>query len=486
MSDIKKVGMIGTGSMGSMLTLLMSENGVEISALDPNEKNLQMCMDDANKAGLGNKVKTFKEYEEFCESLPRPRIFVLSVPHGSVGDSIVDSLLPYVEKGDIVLDFSNEHYASTHRRQALLLPRGVKFVGSGVSGGYQSARAGPSISPGGDEDALDTLMPLLQKIAAKDKKGNPCVTKIGPGGSGHYVKMIHNGIEQGMMAALCEAWSVMHNALGMSYQDIAKTWEEWDAQGELSDNFLISIGIDICRTKDPEKKQFVLDEIKDKVVQDVDETEGTGAWTCEEGMRLHEPIPTIAAAHQSRLGSAYSSRREKVVSALGEPLANPTKVQGDDSFLEDVRLAVYAAFLSAFTQGLTLCAKASNEQGWGINFADVIDIWRAGCIIRSGAIADLIQKAYQDGGKDIMNYPVESPSILGEFKKCYVSLKKTVGKAVEADATIPSISATLEYLKNITTNEDLPTVFMEAELDYFGYHMFDLKWGDSGKPVTGD
>lgn len=225
--------MIGTGSMGSMMSLLFAEHGIDVSAFDPKEDNLNKCIENAKEAGLGDKVKPYKDYQSLCDSLSHPKVFILSIPHGSVGDSIVESLNDYIDRRDLVLDFSNEHYAATQRRQAKLMARGVSYIGSGVSGGYQSARAGPSISPSGDDRALDMVMPLLEKVAAKDKNGNPCVKKMGPGGSGHYVKMIHNGIEQGMMSTLCEAWSLMHKGLGMSYREIADVWEKWTKEGEL-------------------------------------------------------------------------------------------------------------------------------------------------------------------------------------------------------------------------------------------------------------
>ena len=227
--------MIGTGSMGSMMSLLFAENGCEVCCYDPNEDNLKKCIQNAKSAGLEGKVRSYQDYEPLVKGLEgqSPKVFLLSIPHGSVGDSIVESLNPYISREDILVDFSNEHYEATQRRQAKLMTRGVRYIGSGVSGGYQSARAGPSISPGGDKSALGQIMPLLKKVAAKDKNGNPCVAEIGPGGSGQYVKMIHNGIEQGMMAALCEVWSLMHTGLEMSYSEIANTWEKWSSGGEL-------------------------------------------------------------------------------------------------------------------------------------------------------------------------------------------------------------------------------------------------------------
>ena len=227
--------------MGSMMSLLFAENGLEVSIYDPSSKNRDKAMQNAKAAGYGDRIKAYDDHESLCASLDHPKVFLLSVPHGSVGDSIVDALNPYIDRDDIIIDASNEHYQNTQRRQAKLMTRGVSYIGTGVSGGYQSARAGPSMSPSGDEHALNRVMPLLQKVAAKDGNGNACVTKIGPGGSGHYTKMIHNGIEQGMMSALCEVWSIMHKGLGMSYEEIAKTWEKWNTEGELvilNDSFL--------------------------------------------------------------------------------------------------------------------------------------------------------------------------------------------------------------------------------------------------------
>ena len=215
------------------MSLLFADNGLDVSIYDPSSKNRDKAISNAKKAGYADKVKAYEDHEGLCASLGHPRVFLLSVPHGSVGDSIVEQLSPYIEKGDIIVDASNEHWENTQRRQAKLMTRGVAYIGTGVSGGYQSARAGPSMSPSGDEQALDRMMPLFQKIAAKDKNSNACVAKIGPGGSGHYVKMIHNGIEQGMLSALCEVWSFMHKGLGMSYEEIAKTWEKWNSEGEL-------------------------------------------------------------------------------------------------------------------------------------------------------------------------------------------------------------------------------------------------------------
>jgi 6-phosphogluconate dehydrogenase len=225
--------MIGAGSMGGMMSLLFAENGIEVQFYDPSEENVHSLLEHAKEAKVQDKVVHQKDYEELCESLDKPKVFVFSIPHGSVGDKTIDGLRPYLEKGDIIMDASNESWKNTERRQKKLDPDGIHYVGMGVSGGYQSARHGPSISPGGSPEALEQVMPFLEKVAAKDKQGRPCVKKLGPGGCGHYVKMVHNGIEQGMMSTLCEVWFIMNRCLGMEYKEIAKTFDKWNRSGPL-------------------------------------------------------------------------------------------------------------------------------------------------------------------------------------------------------------------------------------------------------------
>lgn len=471
--------------MGSMMAILFAEKGgCQISVYDPSEDNLKTAATHAEDAGFKKQIDIFHDYDSLCKSLDSPRVFLLSIPHGNVADMVIDSLKPYLTHGDIIIDGSNENYLATQRRQGEMSNMGVSWIGMGVSGGYQSARSGPSMSPGGPEHAINAVLPLLEKVAARDPSGKPCVAKMGPGGCGHYVKTVHNGIEQGMMSALCETWGLMHKCLGMSYDEIGSYFEKWTSDGELKGNFLVSIGVDICRQEDPESHKRVLGEIKDKVVQDVDETEGTGIWTSEEGMRLHVPIPTITSAHQFRLASAKAAQRQRIQETMRGSLAEVQKIKVDDKarFVEDLRMATYTAFLASFIQGLILLEKADQENRWDMDFTNIINIWRAGCIIRSEYISNILEKVYQ-GNKSEKN-PLFSKVVTDELKKGYPSLRLTVSKAVEADACVPALSGTLEYLKYATVAQG-PTQFMEAELDYFGAHMFDLKSEPAGGAETG-
>ena len=216
-----------------MMSLLFAELGTEVVVYDPSEDNVEALMKKAKETGLDSKISSQKDYESLCNSLEKPKIFFFSLPHGSAGDKTIESLKPYLKKGDFILDASNEHYASTEKRQKVCNPLGVHFIGMGVSGGYQSARHGPSMSPGGEKEAVEQMLPFLKRAAAKDAQHQPCVAWMGEGGAGHYVKMVHNGIEQGMMSGLCEIWGIMNKCLGMEYEEIADVFEEWDTKGEL-------------------------------------------------------------------------------------------------------------------------------------------------------------------------------------------------------------------------------------------------------------
>jgi len=225
--------MIGCGSMGGGMAMLFAEKGLHVSLSDPSEDAINKIIKDAEKVNFGDRVHKSKDYKDFCAQLGTPKVIVFSLPHGDVGDKVLAGLLPYLKKGDIILDAGNENYTNTERRQGQTCTKGIRYVGVGVSGGYQAARRGPSMCPGADEQTLEMIMPLLETVAAKDKDGKPCVARCGLGGSGHYVKMIHNGIEHGMMSAIAEAWKIMSAGLGMSDDEIGEVFQRWNEKGEL-------------------------------------------------------------------------------------------------------------------------------------------------------------------------------------------------------------------------------------------------------------
>ncbi|OSX60775.1 hypothetical protein POSPLADRAFT_1057703 [Postia placenta MAD-698-R-SB12] len=489
-----KIGVIGAGSMGSNMAMLFAENDMDVSVFDTkpeNIDNLTTVFRDGLDAKYHTRIASFKEYRLFMESLGGasvPKLLVLSIPHGSPADEVLKDARPWLTRGDVILDGGNEWYENAQRRQKTLQPQGISYLSMGVSGGYQSARHGPSISPSGDKTALDAVMPLLERFAAKDPKtGLSCVVNMGPAGCGHYVKMVHNGIEQGILGIVSEAWELMYKCLHIKLDDIAMIFNKWGSEGELKRNFLINIGADICGRHHPEgPPSHVLNEVQDKVVQDADDSEGTGVWSVMEAARRHVSAPTISSAHFFRIASADRSQRLCVVENLGQDLGAARKQQVDDgfrdNFLEDLRLAVYCACLASFVQGLNLIARASEDEGWEVGLANCIRIWREGCIIRSEYIADLLQPVLEREGK-IMNVLTLKP-VGDEIRRTFPALKRVVATALEWNAHIPTLSASLEYYK-YCAGIHLPSQFMEAELDYFGAHSYDKKSEGPGEVKKG-
>ncbi|KAF1936828.1 6-phosphogluconate dehydrogenase C-terminal domain-like protein [Clathrospora elynae] len=484
--------------MGGGMALLFAEDGVHVSLSDPSEEAMDAVIEKAEQAGYHGKVQKFRgaDYDSLCKSLSEPRLLIFSLPHGNVGDTVLAGLEPHLSKNDIILDCGNEHFANTERRQDKVKNTGIRYIGCGVSGGYQAARAGPSMCPGGDISALKELLPLLEKVAAKDKNEKPCVGIIGKGGAGHYVKMMHNGIEHGMMSAICEAWGIMRK-IGMGYEEIGDVFSQWNSEGELRGTFLISIGADLSHKRelgnksdkseksnqDPNHHPLVIDQVLDKVVQDITGEEGTGVWSNTQAIDLHVPASTLNAAHALRLASAYRGDREKANKASdGGFLPSELKTSDKKAFLEDLRKATYAACLASYVQGMNIIARADQEHRWEIDYSQVWQIWRAGCIIQADYISDEILAPIlksNPSSEDLnLNF---SSRVAKDVKNCFPALRRVVAKAVETDQVAPALGATLEYFK-IASGTDLPTAFYEAELDYFGSHMFDKK-GDTDKQV---
>ncbi|KAL7952341.1 6-phosphogluconate dehydrogenase [Trichoderma compactum] len=328
----------------------------------------------------------------------------------------------------------------------------------------------------GNNAGLDAVMPLLERYAAKDpKSGVPCVSKIGPGGSGHFVKMVYNGIEVGMLSALCEAWGFLHRGLGLDYGQIGELFTRWNSEGELRTNFLIKIAADICKTRKSTNGKltddYVLDDVLDKVVQDDDCTEGTPSWSIMESATRHVSYPTLAAGFYLRVASENREERLRVGEKLS--ISEPQYIQDvkdRDQMIESLRCAVYCAFLASYCQGLELIARASIDEDWNISLSECIRIWRAGCIIQSEFIADLLESVLKED-KTFTNAKLID-CVGPELQRNHSALKDVVSQGIAADHYMPALSATLEYVK-YTTGTMLPTKFMEAQMDYFGAHSYN-------------
>ncbi|KAI0849986.1 6-phosphogluconate dehydrogenase, decarboxylating [Daldinia vernicosa] len=499
-SQITRIGIVGAGNMGTMMSFGFSEHGLDVSVWDVSEKNVDQAREMAEQTKtLKGKIDHFKDIHEFAKSLySQPRkIIIFSITHGWPADSVLDKIRDYLKAGDIILDGGNENYLNTERRQRELESKGVKWIGMGVSGGYQSARRGPSMSPGGDREAVEFVLPLLEKFSAKSPvDGKPCVQYMGPRGAGHYVKMVHNGIENGMLSTVCEAWNFLHRSLGLPYDEIGKIFEKWNSEGELRNTYLIQIGSEICRKKKTPKGDqhgegkgqsgYVLDDVLDKVVQDDDNSEGTLFWTVMDAASRHVAAPTIATGHFFRVASGNRAQRLKVVQNLDIPKPQRVDVKDKDSIIENLRRAVYASFLCSFCQGLELIARASKDEGWDVNLGKCIQIWRAGCIIQEDYIADMLEPILLNAKEPIMNMKLID-EVAADLRKNFDALKQTTLKAIEWDNYVPAISASLEYVKYVGGGT-LATQFMEAEMDFFGAHAYDMpnvRGEDPGKPSKG-
>ncbi|KAL1624350.1 hypothetical protein SLS56_007889 [Neofusicoccum ribis] len=488
---MRYIAMIGCGSMGGGMALLFAEHEVQVSLQDPSDAAMDKVVAQARDSSTipAGAVRKYSNYETLCASLDSPKVFVFSLPHGSVGDTVLGGLMPYLDKGDIIIDAGNENWQNTERRQAKCYTRGVRYVGMGVSGGYQAARQGPSMCPGGDDESLDLVLPLLRKVASKDKNGAPCVGKAGTGGAGHYVKMIHNGIEHGMISAVSEAYGIMKNGLGMGNDEIGNVFERWNSRGELQGTFLIWIGADICRAKDKARNnESVLDTVEDKVVQDITGEEGTGIWSNEQAVFHHIPAPTLTTAHYLRLASADRNQRIRAQQTMGaafppQPLSLSGQAKQD--FLEALRQATYAAFLTSYIQGVNIIERADRTNHWNIDYAAVLQIWRSGCIIQADHIASLLHPVFANHkALDTINLLFQK-SVMADLKPCVAPLRDVVVRATAADHVLPALSASLEYVKYQTSTE-LPMSFAEAQLDYFGAHMYDRKGEEgTGAPTEG-
>jgi len=482
-----EIGIIGAGSMGSGMTLLFSEHGSTVGCYDYDKKAVEKILKQAKEDPIVDekKVHGFSDLKRMVKAFPgggkdKPRIFVLSLPHGKAVDGILEDILPLLEKGDLVIDCGNEFWEETEARQKKAEAKGIHWLGSGVSGGYQAARHGPSMSPGGTKEAYAIAEPYLKKWAAKTPNGEPCVEYMGPGGAGHYVKMLHNGIEHAHLSIICEVRALLHYQLGLSNDEIAQMFENWCNKGPLRGNFLIGIGYKGLRFKEGDgikDERGIVESFEDKVTQDVDRSEGTGTWSTREIAERHVAAPAIAAAHQLRCISADKYERLDVVKNLKIPQPSASKLSDAEKkeVIDAMESAVYGCILGGFVQGLEILTRASTEQKWGVSLAACMRIWRAGCIIQSDAICDLLTPLFEPFGPSLPTNLLEDiPEIAKELRGTYDAMKKVYRLAIDTDAVAPAVGATLEWLKAIG-GENLPTDFEELELDYFGHHNYDIR-----------
>jgi 6-phosphogluconate dehydrogenase len=452
------IGMVGLGVMGQNLALNIDEKGFSCAGYDAWPEPVDKFEAKGKREGA-KAVKGFKDLKEFVGSLRRPRRIILLVKAGEVVDKTIAALLPFLEKDDMIVDSGNEYFHNTERRAKELAPKGIRFFGMGVSGGEEGARHGPSMMPGGDKAGYDDMAPILTKIAAQ--VDGPCVTYCGPGGAGHYVKMVHNGIEYGDMQLIAEAYDVLKNLGGLSNAELADTFSEWNA-GELQ-SFLIEITANIFRKTDPETSNDLVDMIVDAAA-----AKGTGRWTVQDAAEIGAPVPTIASSVEARLISADRAGR----AAASKVLAGPSGPKGNvdkKKLVADVRAALYAAKACSYAQGMNLLRSASNLRNWGINLGELARIWKGGCIIRAQFLGR-IKEAY-DRDANLPNLLVD-PGFRKELAERQDGWRSTVAQAIGAGIPVMTLSGALGYYDSIR-RERLPANLTQAQRDYFGSHTYE-------------
>jgi 6-phosphogluconate dehydrogenase len=452
----QEIGVIGLAVMGKNLAWNIESRGYSVSVYNRSrEKTDEMISESKGK----NVVPTYT-IEEFVHSLEKPRKILLMVKAGNPTDATIEQLKPFLEKGDILIDGGNTFFEDTRRRNHELSELGIHFIGTGVSGGEEGALTGPSIMPGGQKEAYDLVAPILKDIAAK-VDGDPCTTYIGPDGAGHYVKMVHNGIEYGDMQLIAESYFLMKNVLGLSAEELHEVFADWN-KGEL-DSYLIEITADIFTKKDEETGKPMVDVILDKAGQ-----KGTGKWTSQSALDLGVSLPIITESVFARFISAIKDERVKASKMLKGPDTKP--FQGDKKALvESIRKALYMSKICSYAQGFAQMRSASDEYKWDLQYGDIAMIFRGGCIIRAQFLQK-IKEAY-DRESNLSNLLLD-PYFKEIVESYQYALREVISVAVQNGVPVPGFSAALSYYDSYRT-ETLPANLIQAQRDYFGAHTYE-------------
>jgi len=450
-------GLIGLAVMGENLVLNIERNGFPLSVFNRTSAKTDEFM---AQRGQGKHIHPTHSIEEFVKSLDRPRKIMIMVKAGAPVDATIDQLKPFLEEGDMIIDGGNSLYTDTDRRVADLESTGLRFIGMGVSGGEEGALNGPSMMPGGTKAAYAEIEPIVTKIAAQVDDG-PCVTYIGPGGAGHYVKMVHNGIEYGDMQLIAEAYDLLKNTLGLNGEQLHEVFSEWNLTDELN-SFLIEITANIFTKMDEETGKPLVESIMDAAGQ-----KGTGRWTIMTALELGVSIPTIIAAVNARIMSSIKQERVEASKQLTGPTG---KYEGDPkAFITMIRDALYCSKICSYAQGMALMGTASKEFGYGLNLSEIARIWKGGCIIRAGFL-NKIKDAY----KEDPNLP--NLLLAPEFKQTILdrqsAWREVLSVSAKLGVPVPAFSASLDYFDSYRRDR-LPQNLTQAQRDYFGAHTFE-------------
>lgn len=456
MEKLSDIGLIGLAVMGENLVLNMESKGFRVTVYNRTTSKVDDFL--AGRA-KGKNIAGAHTVEEFVKSLARPRKVMIMVKAGSAVDDMINTLIPHLEKGDIIIDGGNTHFPDTNRRTAIVEREGLLYIGTGVSGGEEGALLGPSIMPGGSKAAWPAVKPIFQAIAAKVDDGSPCCDWVGENGAGHFVKMVHNGIEYGDMQLICEAYQIMKDLLKMSADEMHVVFREWN-EGELN-SYLIEITRDILAYRDEEGEPLV-EKILDTAGQ-----KGTGKWTGVAALDLGVPLTLIGEAVFSRCISAVKDERVTASKILRGPA--PGFSGEKESLLNDLREALYASKIVSYAQGYTLMRAAADEYKWDLNYGGIALMWRGGCIIRSVFLAK-IKEAF-DNNPLITNLLLD-PFFREKMEKAQNGWRNVVSVAVANGIPVPAISSALGYFDGYRC-ERLPANLLQAQRDYFGAHTYE-------------
>jgi len=452
--DKAQFGMIGMAVMGRNLAFNLLDHGVDVAAY-----NLEPEMTDSAVAESGGKLRPTKSLAQLVDTLEKPRKIMMMIKAGKPVDIVLDQLRPLLDEGDIVIDGGNSWFEDTRRREKSCREAGIRFFGVGVSGGEEGARHGPSMMPGGDREAYELISPILSAIAARSDSG-PCVTYIGPDGAGHFVKMVHNGIEYADMQFIAEAYHVLKSLGGLDPTGLAKVFEQWN-KGPL-ESFLIEITAKIFSVRDGKTDGFLVDSVLDKAGQ-----KGTGRWTAQVAIEHGVPIPSIVAAVDARVLSSLKAERSHAAGMISGPPA-PAVVDDVDALAAKVHDALYATKVAAYAQGMSLIAKMSAQNDWGIDLGEVARIWKAGCIIRARFLDAIMQASARNAS--LPNLLLDD-TLREQVESRQQALRDVVGMAQQAGIPVAGMASGLAYFDSYRTAR-LPQNLTQAQRDAFGAHTY--------------
>lgn len=456
MKELSDIGLIGLAVMGENLVLNMESKGFQVSVYN---RTTQRVDDFVNGRAKGKNIRGTHSLQELVASLERPRKIMMMVKAGKPVDDLIESLVPLLDQGDILIDGGNTHYPDTNRRTAYVESKGLLYIGTGVSGGEEGALLGPSIMPGGSQKAWPVVKPVFQSIAAKVEDGTPCCDWVGENGAGHFVKMVHNGIEYGDMQLINEAYHIMKDVLGMSADEMHLVFKEWN-EGPL-DSYLIEITRDILAFKD-EDGQPLVDKILDTAGQ-----KGTGKWTAVSALEHGVPLTLIGEAVFSRCLSAIKEERVAASKLINGP---KPEFKGDKKqFIKDIESALFASKIVSYAQGYALMAAAAKEYGWNLNYCGIALMWRGGCIIRS-VFLGRIKEAF-DRNKDLSNLLLD-PYFKDVVEKAQQGWRNVIATSVINGIPAPAMSSALSYFDGYRS-ERLPANLLQAQRDFFGAHTYE-------------